>query len=145
MNSVKVSSIFFKILWLGGFMILSIISLNLEKQILQTANETYNFLPVIWAKPFIALIFGIYISIVFVKNWSLSINQPLLWSLAIPCIIISFVYPILATLSNAGHLPAFINSSSIALMFQKFYSTNVFGIMGGLTIIHSLFNAPSKQ
>src|SRR3954471_22546593 len=134
-------SYFLKILWFVGLIILAIISFNYENQIQQTASETYNFIPVIWSKLFISIIFGLYISLVFVKKWSFSINPSLLWCVAIPCIILSFAFPIFVTLSSVDYLPEIITSSPISSGLQKIYSTNVFGIIAGLTIILSLFNA----
>jgi hypothetical protein len=134
-------SYFLKILWVVGLIILAIISFNYENQIQQTASETYNFIPVIWSKLFISIIFGLYISLVFVKKWSFSINPSLLWCVAIPCIILSFAFPIFVTLSSVDYLPEIITSSPISSGLQKIYSTNVFGIIAGLTIILSLFNA----
>ena len=138
-------SYFLKILWVVGLNILAIISFNYENQIQQTASETFNFIPVIWSKLIISIIFGLYISLVFVKKWSFSINPSLLWCVAIPCILLSFSFPIFATLSSADYLPELITSSPIFSGIQKIYSTDVFGIIAGLTIILSLFNAQSNN
>lgn len=128
-------------LWVIGLIILAIISVNYENQIQQTSRETFNLIPVIWSKLFISIIFGLYISLVFVKKWSFSINPPMLWCVAIPCIIISFAFPIVATFSSVNYLPEILASSPISFGLQKIFSTNVFGIIAGLTIILSLFNA----
>ena len=134
-------SYFLKILWVVGLIILAIISFNYENQLQHTATETYNFIPVIWSKLFMSIIFGLYISLLFVKKWSFNINPSLLWCVALPCIILSFAFPILVILSSVDRLPEMITSSPISSGLQKIYSTNIFGIIAGLTIILSLFNA----
>ena len=98
-------SYFLKILWVVGLIILAIISFNYENQLQQTATETFNFIPVIWSKLFMSIIFGLYISLLFVKKWSFNINPSLLWCVALPCIILSFAFPILVTLSSVDRLP----------------------------------------
>lgn len=133
---------FWKILWFVGLIIIAIISVNYENQFHQTASETFNFIPVIWSKLYISIIFGLYISLVFVKKWSINIDPSLLWCVAIPCMLLSFSYPILATLSSTGSLPENIASSSISFLLLKIYSSEVFGIITGLTLILSFFAQP---
>ena len=134
-------SYFLKILWVVGLIILAIISFNYENQLRQTATETFNFIPVIWSKLFISILFGLYISLLFVKKWSFNINLSLLWCVAIPCILLSFAFPLFVSLSSVNYLPEMIISSPISSGLQKIYSTNIFGIIAGLTMILSLFNA----
>ena len=134
-------SYFLKILWVVGLILLAIISFNYENQLQQNASETYNMIPVIWSKLFISILFGLYISLLFVKKWSFNINPSLLWCVALPSIILSFAFPLLVTLSSVDYLPEIITSSPISSGLQKIYSTNIFGIIAGLTMILSLFNA----
>lgn len=136
---------FWKILWVVGLIILSIISFNYENQLQQTASETFNSIPVIWSNLFISIIFGLYISLIFVKKWSFNINLSLLWCVTIPCMLISFAYPILATLSSTESLPENIASSSISFLLLKIYSSDVFGIITGLTLILSFFAQPRMK
>ena len=133
-----------KILWVVGLIILSIISYNYDIQLKQTASETFNFIPVIWYKQIISIIFGFYLSFILVKKWSLNLNPSLLWCVAIPCTLLSFGYPILATLSSIDSLPEFIATSSISMWLLKIFSSDAIGIIAGLTIILSFFNAKIK-
>jgi hypothetical protein len=64
---------------------------------------------------------------------------------ALPSIILSFAFPLLVTLSSVDYLPEIITSSPISSGLQKIYSTNIFGIIAGLTMILSLFNAQSNN
>ena len=129
-----------KILWVVGLIVLAIISYDYEIQISQTASETFNFIPVFWSKPVISILFGLYISLIFVKRWSFRINPSLLWGIAIPCILLTFAFPILVSLSSAGYLSETIASSPIASSLPKVYASNVFGLIAGLSIILSLFH-----
>lgn len=133
-------SYFLKILWVVGLIILVIISFNYENQIKQNASETFNLIPVILSKIIISIIFGLYISLVFVKKWSFSINLSLLWCVAIPCMLLSFANPILSTLSSFDSLPENIGSSPIFFWVLAISSSDMFGIIAGLTIILSLFD-----
>ncbi|MGG0656991.1 hypothetical protein [Rummeliibacillus pycnus] len=63
-------SYFWKFLWVVGLIFLSNLSFNYENQIQQTARETFSLIPVIWSKLFISILFGLYISLIFVKKWS---------------------------------------------------------------------------
>ncbi|RKD26509.1 hypothetical protein BEP19_16870 [Ammoniphilus oxalaticus] len=129
-----------KILWLVGLIILSIISLNFENQLKQTASETFDTLSVFWSKPIISVLFGFYVSLIFVKKWSININLSLLWCVAIPCTLVSFGYPILATLSSIGLLPENIESSPVPFWLLKLFLFDVFGIITGLTLILGFFS-----
>ncbi|MDF2902990.1 MAG: hypothetical protein K0S25_628 [Bacillus sp. (in: firmicutes)] len=145
MKKSKWSSYFWKILWVGGFIIFVEISSDLNSQIQLTANETYNLLPVLWFNLFSSIAFGLYISILFVKKWSFKINFPLLLCVSIPCILLSFAYPILATLSSFESLPENIANSTISFWLLKIFSSDVVGIIAGLTIILSVFDVQLKS
>ncbi|TRZ40563.1 hypothetical protein CEQ21_06580 [Niallia circulans] len=134
-----------KLIWFIGLVALAIIAFNLDNHIQQSASETFNLLPVIWTKLVISIIFGLYISLILVKKWSFKLNFSLLLCVAIPCLILSFAFPILASLSLGGHLPEILESSSISFELQKIFSMNVVGIIAGLSLILSLFNAQSGK
>ena len=136
---------FKKLVWVIGLIILAIICFNYESQIQQTANEQFNFIPVIWTKLIISLIFGLYISLLLVKNWSIRINSSLLWCVAVPCLLLTIAVPILVTLAAADRLPDMISSSPILMELQKTYSINILGFTAGLTTLISLFNNHPKQ
>jgi len=134
-----------KFIWFIGLIALAIIAFNLDNQIQQSASETYSLLPVIWTKLVISIIFGLYISLILVKKWSIKVNFSLLWCVAIPSLILSVAFPILASLSLSGHLPGIVESSPISFGLQKIFSMNIIGIIAGLTIILSFFNTQSSK
>lgn len=141
MGNSKWTSYFWKIIWVVGLIIIAIISSNTVNHFKQMANETFNFVPLLWSNLFISIIFGIYIALIFVKKWSLNLNPPLIWCVFIPCILVSFFNPILATLgSKFGNLTL----SFIPYWFIRISTLEVFGIIAGLTLILSIFNTQSK-
>lgn len=80
-----------------------------------------------------SIILGIYISLIFVKKWSLNINPTLLWGVSIPCLFISIFSPIMITLGK-----------SISYWVIQISTFEVFGIVSGMTLILSLFSNQSK-
>lgn len=138
-------SYFIKFIWLIGLIALAIIAFHLDNQIQQSASETYSLLPVIWSKLVISIIFGLYISLILVKEWSIKLDFSLLWCVAIPSLILSAAFPILASLSLSGHLPEIVESSPITFGLQKIFSMNIVGTIAGLTIILSFFNTQSNN
>ncbi|QDQ03059.1 hypothetical protein FOH38_22875 [Lysinibacillus fusiformis] len=133
-----------KVLWLIGLILLVMLCSNIEKSIQQTVSETFNIMLVIWSNPIIAVIIGFYISLIIVKKWSININPSLLWCIAIPCMILTFVYPVFASLASVESLHLDIKNPIIINWLLQIYSTDVFGIIAGMTVILSIFSAPKK-
>lgn len=135
------SPYFWKFLWIIGLIILSVISENIKNQMQQTAFETYDFVQILWFNLLISILFGLYISLIIVKKWSFHLNQPLLWCITIPSILLSLFYPILVTLASFESLQEKIANLPLAPWFVTAFSSEVWGIILGLSIILSLFNA----
>lgn len=132
---------FWKILWIIGLILLAKISFSYEIQVKQSADATFDLIPMIWFKVIISIVFGLYLSIIFVKKWRFNINSSLLWCVSIPSLLLSFTYPITATLASFNNLPEIIaNSSILYWLINVTSSSNVFGIVAGLSLIQSLFN-----
>lgn len=134
-------SYFWKVLWIIGLILLAKISFNYEIKVKQSADATFDLIPMIWSKVIISIVFGLYLSIIFVKKWSFNINSSLLWCVSIPSLLLTFIYPITATLASFNNLPEVIaNSSILYWLINVTSSSNVFGIVAGLSLILSLFN-----
>ena len=142
MKKSKLSPYFWKIIWIVGLCILSSLSLNYDNYIKQTTNDTLNYFPVILSNLFISIFFGIYISLIFVKKWTINLTPSLLYGVTIPCILISFSYPILITLESIIENLTF---SFIPYWVLRLSSLEVFGITAGLTLILSIFNANTSR
>jgi hypothetical protein len=141
----KLVPYFWGIIWVIGLIILLEISADFKNQIQQTSNLTSNKIPLLWYIPFSSVVIGFYISILLVKKWAFELNLPLLLCVSLPCILLSFGYPILATLSTLASLPVYVESSSISFFLLDIFSSDVIGIIAGLTIILSIFNVHLKS
>jgi hypothetical protein len=136
---------FLKIIWLIGFIILVVGSSDFKNHIQQTGKETFNMIPVLWSIPFISIVVGCYISILFVKRWTFKLNLPLLLCVSLPCILLAFAYSILATFTSFGSVPILVVSSNLSFLLVKIFSADVVGIVAGLTLILSILNGKSEN
>lgn len=125
-----------------GLIILSIISLNYDQYFKHMASDTLNYFPVILSKLLISIFFGIYVSLIFVKKWTINFNPSLLYCVTIPCMLISFSYPLLITLESVFENQTF---SFIPYWVLRLSSLEVFGITVGLTLILSIFNNNTSE
>lgn len=133
MKKFKGSTFLWKLLWVIGLIILSLIILNLETQVRSYVDSTYIFSLIVWVNLINSIILGIYLSLIFVKKWSLNINPTLLWGVSIPCLFISIFFPIMITLGK-----------SISYWVIQISTFEVFGIVSGMTFILSFFSNQSK-
>lgn len=137
MEKFKSQEYLLKILWVIGLTILAVINYNVINQLSLTAQATFNHFLVIWARPILSIIFGLYLSLIFIKKWSININASLLWCVAVPCLLLSFLYPLLVTASTNN--PGLFLTSFINFLIYTIYHSNIFGVVAGLTFILSLF------
>ena len=129
---------FWKALWVAGLIVLAIMSFDYTIQAKQTMGETLNQVSYVWTKLFISIIFGLYISLLLVKKWSLKINPSLLICVTIPCLLLSFSYPIWS-------IHEFNLSPLIVFYLMKILSTDLLGTIGGLTLVLGIFNTHSES
>lgn len=144
----KYSPYFWKIIWVIGLIVFVNFSLTFENRMQQTAVMDYNPIPVWWFEVVHPILFGFYLSLLFVKKWSVKVNLSLLWCVAIPSFIMLCSYPLLATLSTLGFLPDKILSFTLYTWVLKAFASYsyVFGIIAGLTTILSFFSTyPTKS
>ncbi len=142
MKESKWTPYFWNLSWVVGLIILAIINLNILNPFKQIANDTFNLIPLLWANLLVSIIFGIYISLIFIKRWRLNFNSALFWGISVPSILISFSYPILATFSSIFDNLTF---SFIPYWLIKISNLGVFGNIAGLTLILSIFNTQSQD
>lgn len=135
----SIRSLYLKnILWLIGLIILTNVSSNVETYFRIMAQKTFVGYPLVWFTFINSIIFGIYISIVLVKKWSLNLNVPLLSFAFIPSLLVAICYPLLVAIEMAfGILIPFIPSWILNIAISDM---EVFGIIAGLTLILGLFN-----
>lgn len=142
----KGSIYFKKIIWAVGLVILVNLSLDFRIQIQQTAQENFNAVPLFWFDVINSILFGLYISLLLVKKWSIKINHSLLWCVAVPCLLLLLIYPTLSTLASYELLPESFSYTFISTwLFKTAMSTPiVVGIVAGMTMTLSLFNNHSN-
>ncbi|MFJ7730806.1 hypothetical protein ACIQXF_02815 [Lysinibacillus sp. NPDC097231] len=119
-----------KLIWVIGLFLLTIISYDIKYQI-KVISAT-NIVPVFWANFIILFMWGVYLSLIFIKKWTIKINLPLLICVFIPCFLFSLYVPL------ATFLPLSLPIGGI--WFNKALSSNFIGIVAGLTFMLSIFN-----
>nr|WP_106779232.1 hypothetical protein [Lysinibacillus timonensis] len=135
MKELKRWQYFLKLGWIIGLVILANISLTVKDILLQMAKETFDGYPLIWLNLLVPFIFGIYISFIFIKQWTLNVNTTLLWFVSIPSLLISFCFPILVLLEKNWA----ISFSLIPSWLIRISSMEVFSIVAGFTLLLSMF------
>lgn len=78
MKITKWQSSLLKSLWVIGLIILANLAFNVENQMSIEAKATFNPFPVLWLKPILSIIFGLYLSLIFINKWSIKLNVSLL-------------------------------------------------------------------
>ena len=140
----KWSAYLLKIGWLVGLIILTIIVFNIENQIQRHVAETFDATFMYWSKPIIALTYGIYISLILIRKWTINLNLPLFWCVFIPNVILAFALPLWSFVLEI-EIPSNNLSITIFTWLNKMYSSNLFGIIAGIALILSVFNGKSKR
>lgn len=135
MNESKRSLYFWKIVWIIGLIVLAYLSLNVEDYLKQVAHETYNPFALYWYNSLDSVIFGIYISFIFIKKWSLNVNTTLLCFVFIPSLLITFCFPILVMFDGWG----VFSISFIPYWLIRISYVEVFGTIAGLTLMLGIF------
>ncbi|QFF99297.1 hypothetical protein PB01_10925 [Psychrobacillus glaciei] len=121
----KWSTYIWKLIWVIGLFLLTIISFDIKNQI----KDSSHFYMIDWTNFIIHFIWGIYISLIFIKKWSIKINLPLLICVSIPCFLFSLIMPLYA-----------FGSWSL-----KVFSSNLIEIVAGLTWMLSIFNNSNSE
>ncbi|MDM5349629.1 hypothetical protein QUF65_01845 [Lysinibacillus sphaericus] len=128
----KWSTYIWKLIWVIGLFLLTIISYDIKYQIKVISATTYSIVPVFLANFITLFMWGVYLSLIFIKKWTIKINLPLLICVFIPCFLFSLYVPL------ATFLPLTLPIGGI--WFNKAISSNFIGIVAGLTFMLSIFN-----
>ncbi|MEK4486100.1 hypothetical protein MHH81_10990 [Psychrobacillus sp. FSL H8-0484] len=132
----KWSTYIWKLIWVIGLFLLTIISYDTKNQIKD--SFTFHSEMIYWTRFIILFIWGIYLSLIFIKKWSFKINLPLLTCIFIPCFFFSLIMPLSATFS--------ISFSTGGMWLVKVLISNLIEIVAGLTFMLSIFsNSISKS
>lgn len=121
-----------KLAWVVGLFLLTIISFNIEKHIDSYSTSIQSITPVYCANFLIHLIWGVYLSLILIKKWTFQINKSLFLCVFLPCFLFSVILPV-------GFLTS-INFPIGGVWFIKIVSSGLIEIVAGLTFMLSIFN-----
>lgn len=125
-----------KLLWLVGFIILLNFHFNLGEEIRETASTNFVMTPYLWFNAVMSFVIGLYIALFFVKRWRWNFNLPLYLCVATPCLLIHFSIPILFSASIEG--------LKLPLWFVSASTSNIVGIVAGISLLLSMFSDSSE-
>ncbi|HWL24308.1 MAG TPA: hypothetical protein VNR38_11270 [Ureibacillus sp.] len=126
-----------RLAWVVGLFILTIISFDIEDQIDSFSTATFNIMPNIWANFLIPFIWGIYLSLILIKKWAFRINLPLFLCVFLPCMLLSLIFPL--SFLTSFHFPIGLG------WIIKIMSSGLIEIVAGLTLMLSIFNSNNNE
>ncbi|MFJ7678600.1 hypothetical protein ACIQXQ_11220 [Peribacillus sp. NPDC097198] len=122
-----------KVLWLAGLFVLLVVSYTLGLTIQKKVEATFIIEPLFWFDSVVPLVFGLYVSLLFVKGWTFKLQMPLFICVTLPCLILSLYVPIVYTFfPNAAYFP-----DPYWLLTRD--SFRIIPVVAGLTLFTSLF------
>lgn len=133
-----------KLMWLIGFIALLLISSDLEQSIRQTVATTFKPQNMFWFYANAPLVIGVYISFIFIREWSFKLNVPLLLCITVPCFIVTFYFPIayvIASLTTAT--PGSFSVPSPFWMLDL-NSLKIPSLVAGLTLMIGIFGSTGQ-
>ena len=128
----KWSPYLWKLIWVIGLFLLTIISYDIKNEVRVMSASTFSIAPVFWTNFITLFLWGVYLSLILIKKWTININLPLLICACIPCFLFSIFVP-LATI-----LPLSLPIGGI--WFNKAISSYFIEIVAGFTFMLSIFN-----
>ncbi|WP_312114913.1 hypothetical protein [Brevibacillus reuszeri] len=111
-------------------MILGYIDYRSGYAIKDYASSTFSYNLVVWYEVGAMFLFGIYLSFLFIKRWSLQVNFPLLFCVCIPCLLLSVIVPF--ELSNLFSM-------------WKIMSNGIISLVAGFTLPLGLFSVNERS
>lgn len=126
-----------KLLWLVGFIILLNFHFSLGKEINDTVSTTYEMTPLLWFKTVAPFVIGLYIALVFVKRWAWKFNLPLFLCVALPSLLIHISTSLIYIVP--------IENITYPLWFASANTSNLIGIVVGISLVLSVFSGSSDR
>lgn len=124
-----------KLFWGVGLFVLIFSSSTLGMSVQKKAESTFIIEPLFWFDSIVPFVFGLYLSLLFVKGWTVKVNKPLFLCVTIPCLILTLYVPSVYT---------FPFSPSVEYLPDPYWllskdSFRIIPIVAGLTLLPSLF------
>jgi len=129
-----------KLGWVIGLFLLTIISFDIEKQVESFSYSSFNIAPIYWGNFLIHFIWGIYLSLILIKNWTFQINTPLLICVFLPCFIFSLIVPVFLTTSFR-----YLSLPFGGVWFMKVLTSELIEIVAGFTLMLSIFKNKKSE
>ncbi|MGG1662384.1 hypothetical protein [Brevibacillus sp. NRS-1366] len=133
---VNWSKFVWKAIWFVGLVVLAYLAFDCGYMIKEHVASTYDSTPFVWFSAGSAFLFGMYLSLLFVKRWSFQVNLPLLLCVCIPCLLLTAYYPIVYTFDLS-----FPFDILIAPWLWKVIDNDIVSIVAGFTLLMGLFGA----
>jgi hypothetical protein len=127
----------YRLVWFVGFFIL-LLAENYYVGVFTKLKYSFIVLPWLWFEAAAPIILGMYTAIIFVRKWGFKPNSPILFCIALPCLILTFYIPAaytMATFNIHVHIPTWYPDLDIIEMAS---------FVGGLTLIRGLFSSNNK-
>ncbi|WP_391203914.1 hypothetical protein [Psychrobacillus sp. L4] len=128
-----------KLLWGVGLIVLLFIIYHLELKVRNHVAITFQPLPIFWFLPTAYFVFGIYISFIFVKVWSVKWNWPLIVCVTIPFLILAFYSPVIYTIIQSTSSDSNSFSVPIPYWIMNINSLGIPSIVAGITLMVGMF------
>lgn len=125
-----------KLLWGVGLFVLIFSSSTLGLSVQKKAETTFINEPLFWFDSMVPVVFGLYLSLLFVKRWTVKVHKPLFLCVTIPCLILTLYVPSVYTFSFSPSVEDFLPNPFWLLSKDSF---RIIPIVAGLTLLPSLF------
>lgn len=140
----KWSPYVWKLLWTIGLIALLILSYKLEIKVKYHVSITFQMLPMIWFQFIANFILGIYLSLLFIKNWSVKWNWSLIVCVTLPFLILSIYLPIAITFVQSLAQDPNNFSVPFPIWLMTITTHGIPAIVVGLTLMIGLFSKPTR-
>jgi len=128
----------FRVMWLLGLIAMVLIGYDLEESVLKIESSNFNHLTPFWFFSVAPAFFGIYLSLLFIKKWSVKINEPLLICVSVPCLILTFYSPVVYTIVSMTTSSTTF-SVPIPFWLLKINHSGMISLVGGFSLFMALF------
>lgn len=140
----KWSPYVWKLLWTAGLIALLIISYKLELKVKNHVATTFQILPIIWLQFIANFVLGIYLSLLFIKKWSVKWNWSLIVCVTLPFLILSIYLPVAITFVQSMAQDPNNFSVPIPNWLMKITTYGIPAIVAGLTLMIGLFSKTTR-
>ncbi|MDI2587115.1 hypothetical protein OR571_08370 [Psychrobacillus sp. NEAU-3TGS] len=133
-----------KLIWTIGLIVLLMITYRLEFQVKNHVATTFQMLPIVWFQFIANLLLGIYLSILFIKEWTFKWNWSFFICLTIPFFVISIYLPVAITFVQSIAQDSNNFSVPFPQWLMKINTYGIPAIVTGITLMSGLFSKTSN-